>query len=77
MSLRLAGPGFPGRAFVERRPPKLADVDGVVEVQRAWWLESRDGAPPVLSWFARLAVEVAAAESDGIRVDIRGYATVN
>src|ERR1700688_3490421 len=54
--------------------PQLADVDGVGEVRGAGWLESRDGAPPVLSWFARLAVEVAAAESDGIRVDIRGAA---
>ena len=56
------------------RFPHLLDVNNVVEIERAGRLESRDRAPPVFSLLIRLAVVIAAAQPDGVGVDVGGAA---
>jgi hypothetical protein len=51
---------------VDRRP-QLADLDDVVEVNRARRLKPGHGAPPVFSWLRRFAVMILAAQLDGGR----------
>ena len=56
------------------RCPNLRNVNDMVEIQRAWRPESSDGSPPVLTLLTRLAIVIAAAQPDGVGVDVGGAA---